>query len=204
MSYAAKISVTDHATPAVDALLAKCSPKRMVTILGPGLTRFTQDHLRANGHNKRDWPTTNFWADAARATTWQAAGDYLFISINKIGVRQRFYGGTIAPVKAQALAIPISPVSYGHVPKDFPGLFLLKTKKGAYLVQAGEELNAKGKNVKRGKLAGGNVSRRNRAQLNFLFKLVGSVYQPPDPGCIPSQDELAEAGLARITEALSE
>ena len=205
MSVATRITITkDSATPAVDALLAKCTTKRLGVIVGPALTRLTQDHLRANGQNKKGWPTTHFWADAARATSWQLAGDYVFITVNKIGVRQRYYGGTISPVRAKALAIPISPVSYGHVPADFPGLFLLVCRKGAYLVQPGEEVSEKsGRLVKRKKNAGGNVSRRSRASLNFLFKLAGGVDQPPDPGCIPTAEKLQTAAKARIIEALS-
>lgn len=206
MSVSLSVSISDNATPAIAAKLAKCDPSRLRKLLAPGLLSFTKLHLRANGTNKRGWPSTGFWTNAARATSWQnvdTRGQSVsgMITINAIGVRQRYHGGVIAPVRAKALAIPISPVSYGHPTKDFPGLFLIKTKKGAYLAQ--RDASATGKESKthfndRAKGMKGNVSRRHRATLTFLFKLVGSVTQQPDPSCIPSGDQLAEVGMAII------
>ena len=201
MSIGLKVSITDNATPALEAKLRQIAPARLRPLLAPGLTTYVKRHLLSNGTNRRGWPSTGFWADAARGTSGQPVDTggqsvAIEISINKIGVRQRFYGGLIAPVKAKALAIPISPVSYGHVPSDFKNLFLLKTKKGAYLVERGQAVSAKGRTI--GRKAGGNQKRQLKADLIFLFKLVGSVNQRPDPNCIPSEDQLAEVGLAII------
>jgi hypothetical protein len=201
MSLSLSFKVEDFATPALEAKLAQCNPARLVSILGPGLTVRVQRHLLSNGINQQGWPSTHFWADAARGTTWGAQGDSVLISINKIGVRQRYYGGTIKPVKAKALAIPISPVSYGHLPSEFPGLFLLKTAKGAYLVQPGRELSDKGNVIGR-RRAGGNAGRRQKASLNFLFLLSAGVTQDPDPNVIPSEDELAETSMALLDRAI--
>ena len=160
-----------------------------------------QDHLVSLGTNSRNWPTTNFWARAAKSTSWSSSGNTVLVSVNQIGVRQRYFGGTISPVKAKALAIPISPVSYGHVPRDFQNLFLLVTKKGAYLCQYGEAISEHG-NVVKGRKLGGNGGRRKRAALNFLFKLVGSVTQAADASVLPTDEQfLATAGKA-IEEAV--
>ncbi|MEI8289803.1 MAG: hypothetical protein WCH99_10045 [Verrucomicrobiota bacterium] len=203
MSLAFKVDVTDHATPAIEAKLAQCSPARLRAIVGPACARHVRSHLLGNGTNKRGWPSTHFWADAARSTSWFAnAGDQLvIISVNKIGVRQRYYGGRIAPVKAKALAIPISPVSYGHVPSDFTGLFLLKTKKGAYLCDRGEQVSEKTGRLGR-RQVGGNKSRQLKSNLVFLFKLAGSVTQAADPSVVPSADELMQVAMSRIEEAV--
>ena len=203
MSLTLHITVTDNATPALEAKLAQVQPGRLANILGPGLTVYVQDHLRGNGTNKRGWPTTNFWADAARGTSWSAADGGLVISINKIGVRQRYYGGPIAPVKAKALAIPISPVSYGHLPSDFPGLFLIKTATGAYLVQRNEAVSEKtGRTV--GKTGtGGNAGRRIKSNLTFLFMLSAGVNQAPDETVIPSEDDLGSVGMTLLDRALT-
>ena len=213
MSVTMSMKVSDHATPAILAKMDKCAPSRLRAIVAPALVRHVQSHLVKNGTNKRGWPSTHFWADAARGTSWSPVDSggknvSIAININKIGVRQRFYGGTIEPVKAKALAIPISPVSYGHVPADFPGLFMIKTPKGAYLCQRGdaiEDLGQRGQ-VKRFRtraaFAGGNAKRRLRADLNLLFKLVGSVTQAPDPSVIPSSAELGKVAIERIEEAV--
>lgn len=212
MSLAIKTSVVDHATPAIQAKLAKCEPSRLRAIVAPALNRQVQTHLVGNGRNKRGWPSTGFWARAARATSWQPldtggqSSHGFVISINQIGVRQRYYGGPIRPVRAKALAIPISPVSYGHVPADFPGLFLLPTKKGAYLVQrVGEISTGKESKTNFGKRVagmGGNSRRRLRGELNFLFKLSGGVNQAGDESIVPSADALMEHAMTRIEEAV--
>ena len=127
----------------------------------------------------------------------------VLIEVKKTGVRQRLFGGVIEPVKAEALAIPISPVSYGHLPREFPGLFLLKTKKGAYLVQPGESISEKTGRMVINKKAGGNAGSRVHAALIFLFKLVGSVTQPPDPSVIPTDDEFTEVAFGAMERSLA-
>ena len=203
MSIAVSITASDLATPALEAKLAQIQPERLAGILGPGLTQFTQRHLLANGTNSRGWPSTHFWADAARSTSFTRSESGITISINKIGVRQRYYGGPIRPVTAKALAIPISPVSYGRVPADFPGLFVLKCASGAYLVQNNEGVSEKtGRTIGRtGK--GGNAGRRLKSNLTFLFKLSAGVQQDPDPSVIPSEDELTETGMSIIERAIT-
>ena len=206
MSVGFNISIRDNATPALDAKMDSVLPERLRGIVGPGLTEFVQRHLLANGENQKSWPSTHFWADAKRDTSWTPTGGgsraSIVISINKIGVRQRFYGGEIAPVNAKALAIPISSVSYGHGPKDFPGLFLLKCASGAYLVQNNEAQSEKtGRTIgKTGK--GGNAGRRLRSNLTFLFKLSAGVNQAPDPSVLPTDDEMTETALGLIERAI--
>jgi len=204
MSLGLSISVQDNATPALESKLQLVSPSRLAGILGPGLTQFVQRHLRSNGTNSQGWPSTHFWADAARGTSFTRSdnGDGIVISINKIGVRQRYYGGPIRPVRAKALAIPINPVSYGHVPADFPGLFMIKCASGAYLVQSNESMSEKtGRTIGRtGK--GGNAGRRLKSNLTFLFKLSAGVQQDPDPTVIPSEDELTEVSMDLLERAI--
>lgn len=201
MSVTATISVVrDGATPAVTALAERLSPQRLAAAVGPAVARCVERHLRGLGRNRRGWPTTHFWARAAKATSWAPHVEGAMVSVNQIGVRQRYHGGKISPVKAKALAIPISPVSYGHLPAEFPGLFLLKTKKGAYLVQYGYGMDGKKvKNAARGMK--GNWKSRRGATLNFLFKLSGGVDQAGDPNVLPSHDEVREVSFAAIRMA---
>jgi hypothetical protein len=163
----------DDFTPALKAQLAALQPRAIAKEVGEALTTTTQRHLRANGTNKRGWKSTGFWARAARSTTWTATDDGVMISINQIGVRQRFYGGVISAVRAKFLTIPISRQAYGQTAADFPGSFLIKTPKGAYLVQ----------------YAGGNTAKgrfkKQNATLEFLFKLVRSVNQKEDRTVLP-------------------
>lgn len=196
--------VSDSATAEIERLMSRVEPLRLVEVCKGPLQEFTRVHLAANGRNKKGWPSTGFWEEASRHTLAVSQAGGVLIRVEKLGVRQRYYGGTIEPVNAKALAIPISPVSYGHQPKEFPGMFLLKTKKGAYLVMYGSEVSQKSGRMIGNKKLGGNIGSRRRASLLFLFKLVGSVTQQPDPSVIPTDDEFTEVAFSAIHRSLAE
>jgi hypothetical protein len=177
----------DDFTPALKAQLEALQPRAIAKEVGEALVTTTQKHLRANGTNKRGWRTTNFWSRAARSTSWTATDEGTVISINQIGVRQRFFGGRIAPVNAKALTIPISASAYGKTSKDFPDAFLIRTPKGAYIVRYGGSFTATGKFSQRKRTITnyGKKQDKAKATLEFLFKLVGSVTQKEDRTVLP-------------------
>jgi len=43
------------------------------------------------------------------------------VGVNQVGVRQRYFGGPILPVKAQMLTIPACPEAYGKTAGEFGG-----------------------------------------------------------------------------------
>ena len=193
--------IRDGITGKLQAAMRSFSAVEIANRVGPAVADMTRRHLARNGRNKRGWPSTGFWEDASDNTFWHAAGDSVVIEVRKVGVRQRFKGGPIRPVEKRALAIPISPMSYGHPPSAFPGLFLLVTKKGAYLCLQGElsvsdkELQDRAvarRRKRKAKEAGrafGNVWMRRAASLNFLYILSQGVDQRPAPEVLPTQEE---------------
>jgi len=202
MSVSQTIIVTeDTASPALADLQSRVTPERMKAVIGPAINRLTQDHLVRRPTNKRGWPSTHFWARAARATHWDAQPDGVTVSINQIGVRQRYHGGPIRPVNRRALTIPISPEAYGKTASDFPDAFMIKTRKGAYLVQRGETTSAKtGRTIKR---TGRGVARKRVvAALEFLFKLSKGVTQDPDPDVIPSDEAYLDTAAGALRSSL--
>lgn len=203
MTINATVYVEDFATPAIAAKMAKVSPRRLGAVIGQSLAEFWRDRLKSLGPNQRGWPSTKFWERAARSVRHQPTEAGVLLVADHQGLRQRWHGGTISAVKAKALTIPISPVSYGKTAADFPGIFLLKTPKGAYLVQSGESVSEKSGRTVGVKKAGGNSSRRIRASLNFLFKLVASVEQEGNDQVVPTPAEFAEVAFARIEEAVA-
>jgi len=70
-------------------------------------------------HNAHGFPATNFWESAARSLTGVAVGGDAKISTDKLGVRQRYYGGTIAARNVANLTIPICAEAYGTTVKDW-------------------------------------------------------------------------------------
>jgi hypothetical protein len=188
MSVGVQVTILrDDVTPALQAKLAQLQPRAIAAEVGEALTITTQNHLRANGTNKRGWRSTGFWARAARSTSWTATNDGVTISINQIGVRQRFYGGEIRAVEAKFLTIPISASAYGKTSKDFPDAFLIRTAKGAYIVRYGGTITATGKlsEKKRTITNYGKKQTKAKATLEFLFKLVRSVNQKEDRTVLP-------------------
>ena len=214
MSITASISVVrDGATPALQALVARLEPERLSPVVGTACMELTQDHLaRLNNAARRSsrasgYEHTGFYKQASENTFWEPHAEGCQVRVHKIGMRQRFHGGPIAPVKAGALAIPISPISYGHLPSEFPGLFMIKTPKGAYLCQYGdgdEIRSPKSETRRKSELRklGGNWKSRKGATLNFLFKLSAGVNQEADPSVLPTHEEYRAAAFAAIRSDL--
>ena len=197
--------ISDTASPFLADLLVKYTPARAAARVGPALQKLFMTHLAALGGNSRGWPSTRFYEKFARNVRWLPMANGVTIAIlpavvngRTVGLAQRVYGGTITPQTAKALAIPISPVSYGRVPSDFTGLFLLKTPKGAYLVQSGEQVSEKSGRTVGLRRGGGNASRRIRASLIFLFKLQASVTQSGDPDVLPTQKQINDTAIMAL------
>lgn len=198
MSLHLSVELRDNVVPEVERRLARLHPDRLHQVLSEPMRVFWRNRLRGLGKNKRGWPSTGFWESAARSVQAVSTPGALVLRCAKLGVRQRWLGGPIKPQRAQALAIPISPVSYGHRPSEFPGLFLIRTARGAYLVQHAESVSAAtGRLIKRER-GGGNERRRRRAGLAFLFKLSKGVVQKGDPRVVPTADEFTEVALATV------
>ncbi len=182
MNLSLHISAQDNASPFLQRKIAVLSPVRLAKIIGPRCRDAVRKHLLANGKNKYGWPSTGFWLKAERSVQLSDNGDgSISISINKIGVAQRYYGGPINAIHAKALTIPICAKAYGKTAADFPNAFLVKTLKGAYLAES----FGKGRN----------------AQTVFLFRLTPRVDQPADHTVIPNNAELAQVAIKAITEA---
>lgn len=203
MSVATSITISqDTATPAIAAKIAKCSPARLGKVLGQPLATFFRVHLKSNPRNKRGWPSTGFWEEAADSVQFIPQENGVILRADKQGLRQRWKGGPISPQKGKAIAFAISPASYGKFPRDFPGLFLVKTKRGAYLCRHLGEFSGKTGRLKKDR-AGGNITRRHQTLgLEFLFKLSFGLNQTGNPDVIPSEDQFAEVAMAAVERSV--
>lgn len=177
------IDFKDRATPDLAAKVAALQPEKLARVVGPKLRERVRDHIKRLPKNKKGWPSTGFWEDAARGTTWEIIPGGVVVKVNKIGFRQRFHGGIIRAVAKKFLTIPISSQAYGKTVADFPGAFLIRTRKGAYIVQ----------------YAGGNTAKgrfkKQNSTLEFLFKLKASVKQAEMPWIIPDATTLTATAL---------
>jgi len=192
----------DTATGALVSAMAKVAPRDLAGRVGEAGQRLVREHLAKLGPNAQGWPSTGFYEKFSDNVRWLPAEGGVYIAIlpalingRQVGLRLRVFGGTIQPQNVDMLAIPISPVSYGHVPSDFPNLFLLKTAKGAYLVQRGQDVSPKTGRLIGRRNPGGNAGRTLRAELNFLYKLTASVTQAGNRSVLPSDEELLQTAL---------
>jgi len=194
MNLSGQFAITDAATPAVEVLLQRCSPRRLASVIAPALARLWRERLVSLATNKKGWPTTHFWRRAANSLSVQVADDHVKLTVTQTGVSQRWLGGPIFTVRAGALTIPISPLSYGKTAADFPNLTLIRTPKGVYLVQLpGASSTVRGVR---------NKTRQSRIASPplFLFRLAQSVNQTGNPDVVPTNAEFASAALTAIQE----
>ena len=196
-------------------------PGALLLVCGRQLTIELKKHFRqrdATNPNKLGGQRVHFWNQVASSVQapfsgFDSKGQPRFgaetdptvesdtrvtVSISHPAMAQKYYGGTITAKRTQFLTIPLTAEAYGHTAKDFPGAFLLKTAKGAFIVKYGDTVTRVGKisTAKLGKF-------RIRASLNFLFKLVRSVNQAADPDALPAQSFLEAAVLARGQQYLN-
>ena len=101
------------------AKMRQCDPHVVATRITPPLSTYFRNHLRSLPKNRKGYPSTGFWESAARSVTGVAVGGDAIISADKLGLRQRLYGGTIAARNVKNITIPICAEAYGTTVNDW-------------------------------------------------------------------------------------
>lgn len=110
---------SDTADPALVAKLAQCDPHTIATKVVVPVREHWRAHLAAMPRNKGGYPSTGFWQQAARSVQGVAVGPDAVITADRLGLRQRLYGGTIKAKNAKNLTIPICAEAYGTTVADW-------------------------------------------------------------------------------------
>jgi hypothetical protein len=196
-----KVTVAkDTATPALREMLRRVSPLRpLMQRLGKRVEALLRKYFAEYGRSgnfktrRRGWPTQHFWDRRIRnATSFTGATEHdATVTIADPAFMTHYRGATIRPREKEALAIPLQAAAYGKRPSDrlIPGLFLLRTRRGAYLVAYGDGFGKARKGVR-------------NATLHFYYKLVKSVTVPKDPKALPSDKDIEAALLADVENYL--
>lgn len=182
---AAAIIATDTATPAIRRLPIEAKSRRAYAAMGASVAELIRRHLveKDQTPNQLGGRRTHFYAAAAQQTFWTAAEDHAEVTVAKDGIRQRLLGGTIRPVNAKALTIPIAAEAYGRRASEFgPELRLLKSNGGpdgntVGVLVLGEGVNAQA-----------------------LYVLRTLVTQEADPSVLPEDDDLMAAAREGLEE----
>jgi hypothetical protein len=196
------VTILDTATPHLQELRKQMGD--VGGVIGQAGANRVKDHLRglASARHKGGTPA-NFYADAYRSTTWAAGRGSVTITVAKLGMSQRYYGGHIAPVRGKYLTIPTD-AARGRRAREFSGLrfgfaenqygnlapALLAPSGGATLRVFHKTKGETGKTI------------RNSAD-QVMFWLVKHVFQRADPSVLPTGAEIATACLGAVERRLA-
>jgi hypothetical protein len=196
-----QVTIQDHASPAIRAMAARLTPRRLAAAVGPACARATRRHLAGLPSNRQGWPTTFFWQRAAKATHWAAEPEGAVISISQVGVRQRFQGGRIRAVNRKFLSIPAVAEAYGRTAAEFPNLrFAVLRPGGPALVETAASEIRIGPRRKDGSRSVTHTALRLGG--GVVFWLRPSVMQAGNPDVIPSRAVLLGVAAEAILEAV--
>jgi hypothetical protein len=174
-----------------------------------GAANLVRNHLfnlDQSGANQMGGVRTHFYSSAAKSITEpeQIGEGNVAFSITKVGLAQRWLGGTITAGKGissssggptKYLAIPARSEAYGKTPAEFDDLTFVPTRAGhAMLVQALQTEMVKGK--------GKDFHTREVGGL-VMFWLTTEVTQQPDPAVMPTEDDINEAARYSMDNYLS-
>lgn len=183
------VKILDRASPLIQNLgKAAQSPALKKSVAG-NEQRLFFNHFRALEAERHRSGGTNFYGQAATSTKGEATKRGVTVSINKIGIAQRFFGGIIRPRKAKALAIPMHPDAYGRRAGD-PGW--------------GDSLDFVPSSKAPGSGSIGILVRKQQAEDfgTVMYVLRGFVQQDPDPSVLPSDDQVADTALDAVERFL--
>lgn len=172
---------SDTATPALAATVRGLAPASLGAVVGRAGRNAVREHLfaRDGQGNTLGGRRTHFFGQAARATNCTMQGDTVVVSIDHVGIAQRYFGGTIRPKSAKFLTIPVHPAAYGKRAREFSDLEVIFGAGGQPVALARKA---------RGRHAFGEI----------YYRLVRSVTQAPDPSVLPSDAQLDTAIQAEV------
>lgn len=190
--------IRDDATPAVNAMNQFLTSRQIKRAVGVACTAHVKRHLLGLGPNKMGFPSTGFYAGAAKGTTWDFTPEGVVIQVENESypgaMNQRFHGGPI-DAKDKLLTIPARAEFYGHRASEFDNLKVARFGKTLALVIAEGgtgTVNFKTGRSQRVKGAG------QRSEGAVAYWLVSHVDQDADPGVLPDQAELASTAILAV------
>lgn len=198
-----QIDITDRATPMLRAVGGQLVDGSLENAMGRGATNLVQRHLfayNASHPNQLGGKRTNFYSGAAKSTNYRSKPGEVVIGINQVGIRQRWQGGTIRPVRSKYLTIPAIAEAHGRRAREFNNLRVQFNAAGApsALVEASATKVGFGKRGVRNKgTVGGRV----------FFWLVKQAVQKGAPDVLPTEqsigDAAVEAGRSLINQTIA-
>jgi len=191
---ATTVDIRDEVTPILQGLGLLAQSVRPA--IGAAVVELFQQNFRSLPDNKQGWPTTNFWARAARSTNYDVAAEAININVDQQGVRQRLEGGEIRPVNKAWLTIPARAEAYGKRAGEFSGLHFVFFRQGHAALMENDSVDVSfGKQRK----DGSRQVKQGAERSGVMFWLVKSVTQTANPAVIPSEQSITATAMETAT-----
>lgn len=199
MSVAVQVEVTkDTARPAIAAVMRVMQPAVYQPVIGRSGANTVRQHLfglNSTRPNRLGGRRTNFYAAAARGTSFRTVGSAVVVSIAQVGIALRFFGtaglpgGVMVPKTRKFLTIPARAEAHGKRASEFNDLELVFGRGGIPVALARRAQSTVGR-VKDRKTGRHAFVSRGEAGGEIMFWLVKSVTQRPDPSVLPTRSEI--------------
>jgi len=189
------INATGNPTTALRIVEVGLQARELGPVIGASAVKITRRHLldRNLEPNQFGAAKTNFYQKAANAVQWQLVGDTVVISINSVGIAQRYFGGTIRPVAAKFLTIPARAEAHGKRASEFsPGELTLVFGRNGPIALARRASTALGFRKDR-KTGLRRAYSKGEQGGDILFWLKREVTQQPDPTVLPEHGAIETA-----------
>lgn len=169
-------------------------PQQINNAIGRHITNIVKAHLfkyNADHQNSLGGRRTNYFSQAAKATSYQESGQGVTISIKQVGMALQYYGGTVTPGKGtstatgkptQFLTIPAIAEAHGKSAFEIPDLVPVFGSGGRVY---GLAKKSEGRKKMRGML---------------YFWLVKSATIKPHPDVIPSDDTIRTEVITAVKD----
>jgi hypothetical protein len=189
----------DTASPAIQTLLARMTPRKIAEKLDGPMVHLVKANFESLPENIHGFPASGFWKDCSRATAGRIDDDGLVVYCNKIGARLRYFGGAIKagagtssftgqPTKY--LVIPANGEAYAHTPAMFNRLRLVQFGRGQDAPRALVQVPRQGPQRPKRKSDQGPAPQPLGEVVMFWLKK--QVTQQPNPAVLPSDDQIME------------
>lgn len=197
MSLGVVISTAGAGPRVAGAIARAVQGARLQQVIGRAAVNAIRTHLftvNVARPNALGGKRTNFYASAARGTSFTAVADGVVVSVSNVGIRQRILGGTIRPRTAKFLTIPATAEAHGKRASEFDDLVVVFGSRGQPIALAHALFRRT-----RAQLAAIPASRRVGMTRTagqhggIVFWLRRSVTQAPDPSVLPTEAEIYRA-----------
>lgn len=189
------------ALSALGTLTSSTTIPRLGAVAGRAVVNQVRSHLiqyNAGHANKLGGKRTNFYVQAARSTQMEARFYGADVSINHLGFRLQYQGGTVRPVKGRYLTIPAVPEAHAKLAGEFADLEFAMAPRGGRMVPALVEARQTRIKITKGKRGMSVKPLESSTGTKVIYWLVRKATIPPHVDALPTSAELSTAAVAAV------